>query len=55
MITYDSSTAETAQSASERICALEHRLQQLQADNELLKKTSALFAREIYGSSAPGQ
>ena len=41
--------------AEQRICALEHRLQQLQADNELLKKASALFAREIYGSSVPGR
>ena len=41
--------------AEQRICALEHRLQQLQSDNELLKKTSALFAREIYRSSVPGR
>lgn len=36
----------------ERISALEERLRQLQADNELLKKATALFAREIYCSSA---
>lgn len=32
----------------ERICALEKQLRQLKSDNELLKKASALFAREIY-------
>ena len=31
---------------SERICALEERLRQLQSDNELLKKTTALFVRD---------
>lgn len=40
--------------AEQRIGQLEERLQQLQADNELLKKASALFVREIYSPSAQG-
>ena len=51
-----SSTAPKLSEAEQRIGQLEERLQQLQADNELLKKASALFAREIYNPSAvPGQ
>lgn len=42
-------SAEKFKSADdERICALEERLRQLCSENELLKKASALFAREIY-------
>lgn len=48
-------TAPVLSDAEQRICALEYGLLQLQADNELIQKTIALFAREIYGSSAPGQ
>ena len=48
-------TAPVLSDAEQRISALEYGLLQLQADNELIQKTIALFAREIYGSSAPGQ
>ena len=41
--------------AEQRVRQLEDRLRQLQADNELLKKAAASFAREIHGlCAAPG-
>ena len=41
--------------AEPRVRQLEDRLRQLQADNELLKKAAASFAREIHGlCAAPG-
>ena len=47
-----SPTAQPPSDAEQRMRQLEERLQQLQADNELLKKASASFAREIHGLCA---
>ena len=47
-----SQTAHQLSDAEQRIRQLEERLQQLQSDNDLLKKASASFAREIHGLCA---
>lgn len=50
--TPSSPAAAVLSDAEQHIRQLEQRLQQLKADNELLKKASAFFAREICGSSS---
>ena len=47
-------TAKPTMADAERIAALEDQLRQLRSDNELLKKASALFAREMATATSAG-